>query len=306
MSQNKAMISISNPKLSEDISEILKKEGMICRVIPDGSMANFALKSEIFSFMVIESKLSSMNGFMVMSNLQVNKDNKNIPVFFLVDPEDKDTMEKLKIIKHPLILTKPMDANSIVAKIKELFVAKQNVFKYDVKIINAFIESVVEIFDHYFKKKPELGKTYIRRPDEVRKGEITGLIGITGSGFQGSLALNVGRPFCVSLGAIIFEGQSMEVDDAIASDLCGEICNQIVGKVKIRFASMGVKAMIGLPEVIVGKDHKLIHKVKNPILTIPIKINSYACEFEFCLDKAIVEVNEAQAVSAPESSVMLF
>jgi chemotaxis protein CheX len=301
----KALIAISDRKLADELAGLINDAGGSTRLTPDGSMANFALKSEAFHILVIESKLPSMNGFLVMNNARQIADNKNIAVIFMADDTEQDTIEKVKLLKYPVVVSKSSSASEILAKMEGL-TGKQNSFKYDVKIVNTFIESAVEIFEHYFKKKPELGKIYIRKPEDARKGEITGLISLTGSGFLGSLALNVTHPFCSALGLVLFEGQNLKIDDTMASDLCGEICNQIVGKVKIRFGTMGVKATIGLPEVIVGKDHKLIHKVKNPILTVPIKVNGHESEFEFCLDKADVEVNDQLASAAPASDVILF
>jgi CheY-specific phosphatase CheX len=87
----------------------------------------------------------------------------------------------------------------------------------------------------------------------------------------------------------------------------GEMCNQVCGRLKVAFGELGIKSNIGLPEVVMGENHVVVHKVQSPVLCVPLKIAGSALEVELCLipRSSSFAVDESKAETAV-SGVLLF
>jgi CheY-specific phosphatase CheX len=86
-------------------------------------------------------------------------------------------------------------------------------------------------------------------------------------------------------------------DEAALSDMCGELCNQIMGRAKQQFLKK--KSMtfeITVPTVLSDPFHILDYKSVSPVLVIPFKLEKIEAIFlEFCL-----EINDNYDPVAPE------
>ena len=104
----------------------------------------------------------------------------------------------------------------------------------------------------------------------------------------------------------LFQGMDVKFDNDFISDITGELCNQILGKVKINMAKLGIKITIGLPEVIMGKDHIIVHKVANPVIAMPMGRDKMVFEMQFVLSQQVVKFEEAKVEDIPAESVIMF
>ena len=63
---------------------------------------------------------------------------------------------------------------------------------------------------------------------------------------------------------------------------------------------------IGLPEVIMGKNHIIQHKVSNPVICLPMGRDNMVFEMQFVLSQQNVKVEETKQADVPPSSVIMF
>lgn len=179
--------------------------------------------------------------------------------------------------------------------------------QYSDQVMSAFVESLAECLEHYAGEKPLVGASEEKQQGEPEHGEFTGVISITGSRFLGSMGLNATREFLEMLAGHVFQGQSTDMTPMMFIDLMGEFCNQVIGRVKIKFNQIGLTTRIGLPEVVVGKDHIIVHKVNNAVVVTTITLQGRQCSLEFCFDITDVEEQKDEVEEAANpGDVLLF
>ena len=115
---------------------------------------------------------------------------------------------------------------------------------------------------------------------------VSGLIGFVSEGSRGSMSMTLNTAFLNLLSETLF-GENPEKDDTtkLNYDIAGELCNQVLGRVKSNFATIGLKIKVGLPDLIVGENHFIIHRVSGQILTIPVTVDDARCVIECCMEK---------------------
>lgn len=120
--------------------------------------------------------------------------------------------------------------------------------------INPFIISTSEVFKTMVGAEPRKEEVYVRDEKEF-VNEISGVIGLAGdaNGFviismPESLALKIYKSFA---------GEEKDAIDPDVTDAIGEILNMIAGGAKQIFSRLGVRFKISIPNVILGKDHKI-------------------------------------------------
>jgi hypothetical protein len=68
---------------------------------------------------------------------------------------------------------------------------------------------------------------------------------------------------------------------------------------------LGIQSSSGLPEVVLGKDHVVIHKVKNPVMFVGVNVGGVSCEVEFCLiERSGFNIDESKAEVAATGMLM--
>lgn len=289
------------------LSDALQTMDMKVRTSSDGSHAAGLLRTEKFDAIILDTKLPNMNGLQVASIARSSELNRKALLWIISANIDDAARERAQKIGVHEVRSKPVNPGEVAEQIKKRLETIHRPLKYDVKVINAFVKAATDVFEYYFQKKPEMGKPNVRDFKATRPNAyVTGLISLQGSGFVGSMGLSVDAAFVRSLAEKIFQGQEVKLDNELIADITGEMCNQVLGKVKFNFSELGVKITIGLPEVIIGENHMVIHKVKNPVLVLPIRIDKLGCEMEFCLDQTDIQVDESKAETAPAESVMLW
>ncbi len=289
------------------LNDALISADMKVRTSSDGSHAAGLIRSEKFDAIILDTKLPNMNGLQVASIARSSELNRKALLWIISSNMDDAARDRAQKIGVHDIRLKPVNPNEVADQLKKRLESIHRPLKYDVKVINAFVKAATDVFEYYFQKKPEMGKPGVRDFKATRPhAYVTGLISLQGAGFVGSMGLSVDAAFVRNLAAKIFQGQDVKLDNELISDITGEMCNQILGKVKFNFSELGVKITIGLPEVIIGENHQVIHKVKNPVLVIPVRIEKLGCEMEFCLDQTDIQVDESKAEAAPTESVMLW
>jgi len=151
-------------------------------------------------------------------------------------------------------------------------------------LIAAFVKSTKNVLSTMVGIESTIGKPIIKVA-ESPSYDVSGIVGFTGE-ITGSVVVSF-KEDC-ALGIVsAFTMEEYEVHTEDFADAVGELCNMIAGNAKKDF---GIEAGIGIPNVVVGKNHVISRLKEVPCVVIPCE----CANGEFA-----VEVNIKQLTPAP-------
>ena len=255
-------------------------------------------ESDNYDAIITDFKMPQMNGLDLIKHIRTGKLNRKTPIFLVTGNADSDSIRKIATFGVANIIMKPFSSNDIATKIIAKIIAPPKAqVTYDVNFINCCTHAAQDVLEFYLGSSPTIGKPSIKT-DTLTHGFASGLISICHkSEILGSFSLTVDKLFVANLGKSIFGEGGPALDDAMIADMTGEMCNQLVGKLKIHLAKESYYISIGLPEMVVGENHRIAHKSKNPVLCIPIKCADSNATIEICLTGAIEKGEPPQGAS---------
>ncbi|OPY90838.1 MAG: CheY-P phosphatase CheX [Syntrophus sp. PtaU1.Bin208] len=166
----------------------------------------------------------------------------------------------------------------------------------DVKFINPFLDGAAEVIKTMAFMDAVPGKPFLKK-DDTAKGDISGIIGITGDA-TGSLAISFSEGCLWGIaGSMLGETYSETTQEVL--DCAGELTNMISGVARTNMERMGMKVFAAIPSVIFGKDHTIRHILNSPSIVIPFSTDSG----EFVVDVCI-RTTEAKAKSKENYQVI--
>ena len=138
----------------------------------------------------------------------------------------------------------------------------------DPSLVVAFMKSVKNVLSTMANLESTLGKPTIKTEDKPAH-DVSGIVG-----FSGEVTGNVVITFSEEASMKVVEsfvGMPMEFASEDFADAIGELCNMIAGNAKKDF---GVDASIGIPSVIIGKNHTVARLRDVPCVAIPCKCDA--------------------------------
>ena len=88
-------------------------------------------------------------------------------------------------------------------------------------------------------------------------------------------------------------------------DMIAELTNQVVGQIKLRFSDLGLASNIGLPQVMIGKNHVVPHKIIDTAVFLALKVQGSICEIELTICQGIdFIIDETKAVVSVKNILM--
>lgn len=159
----------------------------------------------------------------------------------------------------------------------------------DVRFVNAFVGSIVNVFKTMVHADVEVGKPVLKQNGSP-SAEVSGIIGLTGD-VQGCVVLSF--PGSVAeQAASKFAGADLTTQHPDFTDAIGELANMVAGNARKGF--VGYNTKISLPSVVVGGNRAEPESKASPFIIIP-------CETEF--GRFNVEIALA-TVSSPAGSAV--
>lgn len=279
-------------------------------ILENGNRAVELVDQKRFDCMLLDIKVPGLTGLQIASHVREGKTNRTTPIYIVSGSLDATNLAISQTFGVVEAIKKPFDIKELKTKVSNTLKSRRTLYKYDSRIINLFISSAKEVFEHYFGEKILAGRPKIKPNGHPARGYVTGIISITGSGFTGSMAASCNGAFAKRLIDGLFKDSGgAEATVEVAIDAMGEIANQIAGRVKIAFSKSGQKVVIGLPQVVSGKGHTLYHTSKNPVLFIPMGLEKMGCDVEFCFSQTDIEMKDEADVEPTgdlESGMLLF
>ncbi len=152
----------------------------------------------------------------------------------------------------------------------------------DAKIINPFINATVNVLKTMAFITAEAGPPYLKK-DYVAKGDVTGIIGITGE-VNGSISVTFDEGSILQIVSNMFGEDMKELNSEIA-DAVGEISNMISGQARKELEEDGKNFQAAIPSVITGKNHVIRHITNGPRVAIPFTTDDGSFTIEVCFEK---------------------
>lgn len=137
--------------------------------------------------------------------------------------------------------------------------------------INPFIESTLSVFKTMIGIEPKKNNIYIKQGDEP-SFDISGVIGLAGQA-SGSVVISLPEDLALEVVSKFLGEEKKVVDDDVV-DAVGEFINMIAGSTKKVFSEKGLKFKISIPNVIVGKGHKINRPSNVPCLGVKFDVGS--------------------------------
>lgn len=145
--------------------------------------------------------------------------------------------------------------------------------------VNPFITSTSEVFKTMVGIEPERGELYVKSSEQLPY-DISGIIGLAGQA-SGFVVISMSESLAFKVLENFLGETKTEMDEDVM-DAIGEILNMIAGGAKQIFSKKGIRFKISIPNVVVGKDHR-VGKQKN--------VQSIGMTFKVGEDKFVIEVS---------------
>jgi len=151
----------------------------------------------------------------------------------------------------------------------------------DVQFINPFLDATKQVLETMAMVSPVVGKPYLKQSSTTAKGDVSGIIGMTGSA-QGSLALSFSKSCILKIVSNMLGETHQDINDEVR-DAVGEITNMISGAARKNLEAKGFNIQAAIPTVVSGKDHCIIHVLGGPSIIIPFETEGGPFVVDVCL-----------------------
>ncbi|MBU2864769.1 chemotaxis protein CheX [Reinekea forsetii] len=153
----------------------------------------------------------------------------------------------------------------------------------DVKLINPFVEALLEVTESMAQLTGEIGKPSIKVGDDAQ-GVVSGYILLNSSSNNGSLSITFTEDVLLDIYQKML-GEPLEQLDDSAYDLVGEITNMVCGGAKRRLSEQGLDFDLATPSIIKGEGHKVEHLDNKPVVVLPFTFEKGEIFIEVCLNR---------------------
>ena len=284
-------------------------------IVKTGNEALEKIEATSFDTIFTDLRLPGCNGMQLITSARNSKNNKKTPIYVVsgyLDPMTEKIAQNLDVTET---IAKPMvNFDKTVAKVHENLVNNKPLFRTDGETTALLVSAARTILGHYLNRSPLMGKTRLKGPASPSRGQVTAVISFHGEGVKGSLALSANLAFIKRMAHVVFGDNKVELDKAMAKDIMGELCNQVVGHLKTLLIEHKKKISIGLPMVYVRKNLTGYHSVKTPILFMPMGLDKLGVDVELAMttDSSFVpavandEEKESATEGAEAGDVLLF
>lgn len=154
--------------------------------------------------------------------------------------------------------------------------------KEDAKIVRPFLDAVKNVITMMAMVEVAPGKPYMKK-DTNAKGDVTGVIGITGDR-NGTMSVTFTRGCILTIVGNML-GETISDLNQDVRDAVGELTNMISGQTRQGLEAAGVRLEAGIPSVITGDDHSISHISREPILAVPFDTPHGGFTLEVSLEK---------------------
>jgi chemotaxis protein CheX len=151
------------------------------------------------------------------------------------------------------------------------------------EFINPFVTSVIHVLSVMATLEAKAGSP-ATKSDEVARGNVTGIIGMTGEKARGTVAINFTGPVVSEIAQRMLGEEVTEIDEMV-TDMVGELTNMVSGGAKKLLSEAGYRFDSAIPTMISGTDHIIQHKSKAPVIIVPFSTEVGDIFIELCFEE---------------------
>jgi chemotaxis protein CheX len=137
-----------------------------------------------------------------------------------------------------------------------------------VKIVDPFLAAAIHVLKTMAQIDAKPGKPFLKK-DDLAIGDVSAIIGITGAA-QGSMAM-IFTEECIKYIASNLLGEPFIDLNNELRDAVGELTNMICGDARRRLSEKGFIFQAGIPTIVGGKGHSIVHVADGPRLAVPFE-----------------------------------
>ena len=258
--------------LAEYIQSMTSEEILIAQA-ENGHEAMACVERQRFDLVITDLKMPKMDGNRMLKHLSRLREESRPDNILVFSGYLKEMLEKSEHLKNVKFMQKPFDEvlfKQFIFKTLALKKKKKNrkMVSMDVKLINPFIESTLEVLKVMCGVEPSKGDVFIQDNDseEDFKSDAS-VIPMNSPAFKGSMAISFEKDCFIE----IYEKLTGERALFITRNNCdaaAELCNQIFGNAKMKLNEKGLKIESAIPTVVFGENMQINHCADGPRLTI--------------------------------------
>ena len=153
----------------------------------------------------------------------------------------------------------------------------------NIAFVNPFLISTINVIKTMARTDAKPGKPFVKN-DKSSKGDVTGIVGLTGLEAKGSMAVTFTESAILHIYSQMLDEKADKISDDIV-DCVGEITNMICGGAKAILSEKGYKFDMAIPSMIAGENHTIFHKTNGKIICIPFDTIAGSFFLEICFEE---------------------
>ncbi len=138
---------------------------------------------------------------------------------------------------------------------------------FNVDFVNPFLEGTIDVFETMVGVQVNAGKPYLKKMYNLARGDISGIIGLTGDK-KGTFSLSFSKRCILKVVSNVLDVQVNYIDIQVR-DMVGELTNIIGGNGRGKLSEKGYNLQASVPTTIVGEHHYIEHGAGVPCIVIP-------------------------------------
>lgn len=272
MSAKRVLVLDDDTELVEVLQAVLREEGFEVSTAntPEQAMAHLAVQR--FDALVSDINLDTKNGLRFLADVRATtknpQDMPRVVVMSGLPMEDKSRKQIMLALGVDLVLRKPFAPETLIEYLHQRVETRAQPPTYDSRLVRPFHEGILQTITLNTGTEPQPGQSFVKER-VVALGDFTGIITFGNNKAHGAIALTFQRETIEAIARTIFQDANLEVQDNLAADLAGELCNQVSGMTQCNYSGMGARFEISTPTLVSGRGHVIAHKLDAPCLVLP-------------------------------------
>jgi CheY-specific phosphatase CheX len=235
---------------------------------------SFLQGGQLIALVGIDDALGMENAGSLLANVRASL--PGVPVLWVTREEPSDLvftdMTPDKVLAH---------RSPVVEVIRYADEALLRFFYPDI-VVNVLRESIVSVMASTFKTEGSVARIGLRTNRNLL-AYVNGLLPFAGRRTSGRLVVSAAKTYLGELRRRIVPAAAPPSLHE-AEDLAGEMCNQVLGRLKGFFWRKSLPVEFGLPIIIRGQNCEVRYKAPHPSIVFDFQEPMGTVHFEFCFD----------------------